>query len=245
MNRKTLHNLPRAALCAGLAILGGCAHSTRNAFPRHYDLGTPATIASAPTGHAAMREAGKVLKIAGIDVPAWLAGTAMYYRLDYRDNQHVATYAQSDWIAPPNVMLEPIIRDALAAGGGWRAVLGPRDPATADVELRLRVNDFSQVFSSPADSTGVIDATATAIDAQNGRVLAQRHFLVRVRAPGADAKGGARALAEAARQFATSLQDWLARLPRDQGLVPEQQHRSCCAYRSETSRSRNTGNSAP
>jgi cholesterol transport system auxiliary component len=150
---------------------------------------------------------GKILEVAQISVPEWLSGTAMYYRLDYRDDNQLAAYAQSDWIAPPAAMLEPILRRSLA-GGGWRAVIGPRNPATADASLQLRLDDFSQAFAQPGESEGVLDATATLIDSHNDRVIAQKHFHVEVAAATADAQGGAEALAEASRKFAAQVQGW-------------------------------------
>jgi cholesterol transport system auxiliary component len=203
-----------ALLAVSLLILGGCVHSTRAQFTRHFALGTPAPVGandSIPTNPN-----GKILEVAQISVPEWLSGTAMYYRLDYRDDNQLAAYAQSDWIAPPAAMLEPILRRSLA-GGGWRAVIGPRNPATADASLQLRLDDFSQAFAQPGESEGVLDATATLIDSHDDSVIAQKHFHVEVAAATADAQGGAKALAEASRRFAAQLQGWAQAAATGQG----------------------------
>lgn len=193
-------------LLACMLLLGGCMHSTKAQFTRHYGLGTPA---AAPTGeNHATGANGKILEVAQISVPEWLSGNAMYYRLDYQNDDRLAAYAQSDWIAPPASLLEPILQRALA-GGDWRAVVGPRNPANADVNLQLRLDDFSQAFAQPGDSNGVLDATATLIDNHSDSVIAQKHFHVEVTAATADAQGGAKALAEASRKFAARLQGWV------------------------------------
>ena len=193
-------------LAACLLLLAGCMHSTKAQFTGHYGLGTPASMPA--NGSGATSANGKILQVAQISVPDWLSGNAMFYRLDYRNDDRLAAYGQSDWIAPPASLLEPILRRALA-GGGWRAVVGPRNPATADASLQLRIDDFSQAFAQPGSSKGVLDATATLIDSRSDSVLAQKHFHVEVAAATPDAEGGARALADASRKFAAQLQTWV------------------------------------
>lgn len=194
-----------ASVCT--LLLAGCMHTTKTVFVHHYDLGA-AVSASTPHGNPGHRH-GEVLRVARIAVPEWLAGTGMHYRLDYRDDRQVAVYGHSDWAAPPATLLEPIIQNFLAADDGWRAVVGPDSPATADASLHIRLDDFSQVFSQPHDSAGVIDATATLIENHDDKVLTQRHFHVEVAAKTPDAQGGVAALAEASRQFIAHLQHWL------------------------------------
>ncbi|MGH8183388.1 MAG: ABC-type transport auxiliary lipoprotein family protein [Rhodanobacteraceae bacterium] len=210
-------NLMRPVLCAGLLLLAGCTHVSRPVFPRHYALVAPATPVPPPE-HAMTGRA--ILQIARIDVPPWLRGNAMYYRLDYRHEDRVAAYARSDWLAPPARMLEPLIRDALARGGAWRAVLGPGTPANADVTLHVRLDDFSQVFASPQQSEGVLDATATLLDTRDDDAIAQRHFHVAVAASGADAVGGVAALNRASREFIVQLQGWLRAVPLRSSRAP-------------------------
>jgi cholesterol transport system auxiliary component len=192
-------------LFAFLVVLGGCVHSTKAQFTGHYGLGTAASVPATDSGAA--DAGGRILQVSLISVPDWLSGNAMFYRLDYRNDDRLAAYGQSDWISPPASLLEPILRRALAAGG-WRAVVGPRNPATADASLQLRLDDFSQAFSEPGESRGVLDATATLIDNHHDDVVAQRHFHIEIPAATPDAQGGAKALAEASRKFAAQLRDW-------------------------------------
>lgn len=192
-----------ALLCACTLVLGGCMSTTKTRFTNHYTLGksTP-TITGTPHGQ-------QVLRVSRIAVPPWLEGTAMHYRLDYRHDNRVAAYGRADWIAPPATMLENLIRNTIAAGGDWRAVVGPGSTATADADLHLQLENFSQVFAQPDQSAGFIEATATLVDDRDASVMAQKHFRVKVPASTPDAQGGAKALGEAGRQFAIQLERWL------------------------------------
>lgn len=195
----------RLVLVLCLLALGGCgAASRQNVVPRHYTLG-PLTNAMTPTSP---HPGGAVLRVARVGMPAWLQGTGLYYRLAYRNGNVIAAYANSDWAAPPAAMLEQRLRTAFAEGD-WRAVVGPASNAQADFTLHVGVDDFSQVFTSPDESFGVLDATAT-LDAANDARVAQRHFHFRLSAPSADAAGGVKALDAASREFARKLRDWLA-----------------------------------
>lgn len=208
MTRFTLHGHTRfVAACACAMFLGGCVHATQPVQVHHYDLGTSTTATSGSENRTG--RTGKVLRVARISVPQWLVGTGMHYRLDYRNDRQLAVYAHSDWAAPPAALLETVIQDVLATHGDWRAVVGPGSPATADASLHIRLDDFSQAFSQPHDSAGVIDATATLIGDHGDKVLAQRHFHVEIATETPDAQGGVAALAEASRHLATLLQRWL------------------------------------
>lgn len=192
--------------CACVLLLTGCLNTTKAHFVQHYTLSASAPPPAA-SGQASRTGRG-ILQIAAIDVPDWLDGTAMYYRLDYRADGRLATYANSEWIAPPATLLEPLLQKAILVGGGWRAVIGPRNPASADVSLQIRLDDFSQDFSRPQASTGVLDATATLISTHDEHVMAQRHFRIEVPAPTPDAQGGTKALDDASAKFADALRRW-------------------------------------
>ncbi|MGH8190652.1 MAG: ABC-type transport auxiliary lipoprotein family protein [Rhodanobacteraceae bacterium] len=201
-----------ALLCGCVLLLGGCIHSTKPVFVRHYGLGGAEPAAA--TAGLASPSRRKILQVTSISVPPWLSGTGMVYRLDYRDDGRLSTYGRSNWVAPPATLLEPLIQNTLAAAGTWRAVVGPGSLATADASLHLQLDDFSQAFAQPDRSTGILDATATLIDNHDGNVIAQKHFRIEVAAATPDAQGGAKALGEASRKFATRLQQWLQAVDR-------------------------------
>lgn len=206
------------ALGACLSMLAGCAQlSSRQTFPKHYTL----TDSPAPLQQArgtAPRKA--TLQVARITVPPWLQGTGLYYRLDYRDDDRIAEYAQSDWVSPPARLLEPMILDAIVRQGAWPIVIGANSPARADFSLHVGLDDFSQAFASPGQSRGVLDATATLVDNRDGNAIAQEHFHVEAAAPSADAQGGVKALNRAALQFTAELERWLRTVPAARSESP-------------------------
>ncbi|HEX7369168.1 MAG TPA: ABC-type transport auxiliary lipoprotein family protein [Rhodanobacteraceae bacterium] len=187
-------------------LLAGCAHTpSRQVFPRHYTL-TVSPLNAPSTGihvHA-------TLQVGRISVPPWLDGSDLYYRLDYRHDDQIAAYGQSDWIAPPARLLEQAVVTVMGTSGAWRIVTGPASAARSDFSLDIRLNDFSQVFTSPVASKGVLDATATLLDNQTDQAVAQRHFHIQAPSPSPDAAGGARALNAASQQFVAQLRQWLA-----------------------------------
>lgn len=201
------------AACACVLLLAGCASASKQApFPKHYALAAPAPAAAQHAAQAPQHRA--TLRVARIVVPAWLEGDGLYYRLAYRGDDRVAAYANSDWVAPPAGMLESLIRNDLAGGGTWRIVVGPGSPAQTDFSLHIRLDDFSQVFTSPGKSHGVLDATATLVDTRTETAMTQKRFHIQADAPTANAAGGVKALGDASRQFATRLQQWLGTASR-------------------------------
>ncbi len=201
----------RFATCACLLLLAGCAHdSSRRIYPRHYTL----SAAAAPTArmHPRQTQGRATLQVARISAPVWLQGTDLLYRLAYRHEDRIASYGLADWVAPPAQLLQPMILGGLAGGAAWAVVVGPDSPARTDFGLSIRLDDFSQVFTGPQQSLGVLDATATFVDHRDDRVVAQKRFLLRIAAPSADAAGGAAALNRASRQFVARLRQWLGQV---------------------------------
>ena len=84
-------------------------------------------------------------------------------------------------------------------------------PVTGRV-LRIELEEFSHLFTSPAESTGLLRLRATLVDPTPAgeTLLGQRVFIVQKPALTADAAGGTRALAAAARQVAVEIDEWVA-----------------------------------
>ena len=217
-NRRHVRCMWYALLCAGALLLSGCVHSGATTTVHRYDLG--AAPSAVVDDRSAQHDTGKVLGMAQISAPRWLAGTAMYYRLAYRDDNRLAAYAYSKWTAPPAVLLAGIIRDTLATQGGWRAVVKAESAAAAAVTLHLRLTQFSQVFTQPQHSVGIVEMSATLAADHAERVVAQQRFRVQVAAPTADAEGGVQALGTASRELAARLQHWVQAQAADHSTGP-------------------------
>ena len=196
-----------------ISMLSGCAVSSSPApATTHYTLAAPQ---SAGAGHVKQTHAkrnGKTLRIAAVVVPPWLDSTHMDYRLSYRSDGAIAAYSDSRWAATPAVMLERLLQNKLLSDKHWQAVLGPHDAgAGADYILHVKLTDFEQRFSSPSQSTGMLRAVATVVNAHTSAVVAQRKFKFGVKAPSPDAQGGVKSLSRASVKFTRAVEHWLDR----------------------------------
>ena len=152
--------------------------------------------------------------------------TAVLYRLAYADARQLRPYLLARWSLPPAQLVAQDLRDQL---GQRRAVLRTEDGLAAqrsaspdglsgsqpDV-LRVRLEEFSHVFTSETESVGLIRlrATLTEPTAAGEKLHGQRLFVVQQPARSLDAAGGTQALAEASAQAAQQLEQWLEQLGR-------------------------------
>lgn len=149
--------------------------------------------------------------------------SAVLYRLAYSDARQLRPYQSARWSQPPTQLLQQALRARL---GERRAVLRADDAQGAvraggssgslpDI-LRVDLEEFSQVFSSPTESVGLLRLRATLVEptAAGEKLLGQRVFTVQKPAATADAAGGTHALAEAADQATQDIAQWLEQLDR-------------------------------
>jgi len=91
--------------------------------------------------------------------------------------------------------------------------------AAASCLLRFELQEFSQVFDAPTQSRGVLQGTASLIDARKQRI-AGRDFLIEQPAASQDARGGVDALVAAGSTLSSQLADWLGALEKSKAMVP-------------------------
>jgi cholesterol transport system auxiliary component len=193
------------SLLLGLVMsLAGCATQRPEGAVKVYDFG-PAPLQAAATTRQA-----NLATVVLFDPQASpvLEGNAVLYRLTYADAQQLKPYALTRWSMPPAQLIGQRLRQQL---GVQRAVVAPGE-AAAQLNLRLVLEEFSQVFDSPADSHGLLRlrATLTQRNAGSETLLAQRSFVVQQPAPTPDAVGAVRALTAASDQMAVQIEAWLA-----------------------------------
>lgn len=193
------------SLLLGLVMsLAGCATQRPEGAVKVYDFGPAPLQAAATTRQASL---ATVVLFDPQATPA-LEGNAVLYRLAYADAQQLKPYALTRWSMPPAQLIGQRLRQQL---GAQRAVVAPGE-AAAQLNLRLVLEEFSQVFDSPADSHGLLRlrATLTQRNAGSETLLAQRSFVVQQLASTPDAVGAVRALTAASDQMATQIEAWLA-----------------------------------
>ena len=195
-------------LALAAALLAACSTPLpdKPARPASYDLGLPA--AAAASGAASQPP----LALPAVTAPAALDGPAMLYRLAYKNEaDQPRPYARARWSMSPPELLTQRLRETLAAS---RPVVAAGEGLAA-LELRVHLDDFSQIFEAENRSHARIQIRATLIAPRaSQRLLGQRTFTVQRPAPTPDAAGGAKAMREAADAAIADLAAWLDRLPR-------------------------------
>ena len=184
-------------------LLGGCAVSPENGRSMAvYDFGLPAARAGGE---------GEWPRIAlEVVAPPWFDALNVDYRLAYDDPLKQREYAGSRWAGAPGVLLAQRLRQRL----GMASSSGN---AAANCLLRFELQEFSQVFDAPTQSRGVLQGTASLIDARKQRI-AGKDFLIEKPAASQDARGGVDALVAAGSELASQLGAWLGALEKSKGM---------------------------
>jgi cholesterol transport system auxiliary component len=188
----------RLAAAGAVLALSACAVTQAPASKAVYDFG-PASVAAAVSAPAFPGP----LALAEVGASPALDNTAVQYRLAYANPQELRPYALARWTMPPAQLIQQRVRSTLSARG---AVLAPGVGSPAHT-LKLELEEFSQVFSAPGASQGVMLLRATLLTGNT--LLAQRNFSAQAPAPTADASGGVSALSVAADAVAKQLTDWV------------------------------------
>ncbi|WP_077032627.1 ABC-type transport auxiliary lipoprotein family protein [Pelomonas sp. KK5] len=172
------------AICLGL-VLAAC--STPSPQPAVYDLGPPAPrSATAPAAN---------IQLIDVDAPPWLEGPGLAYRLDYRDAYRREFYRDSRWAAPPAQLLAERLRQRSAGSGG----------TGAPVQLRLELEECTQVFSGPGESRLLLRLRVWRVGDPAPRVFESSEA-----AASADAPGAVRAAGRAADALIDQVLAWAA-----------------------------------
>ena len=192
-------------LLLAASLLGGCAISPGNGRSLAvYDFGLP----SARNGGE-----GEWPRIAlEVVAPPWFDALNVDYRLAYDDPLKQREYSGSRWAGAPGVLLAQRLRQRL----GMATSSGN---AAASCLLRFELQEFSQVFDAPTQSRGVLQGTASLIDARKQRI-AGRDFLIEQPAASQDARGGVDALVAAGSTLSSQLADWLGALDKSKAMAP-------------------------
>ena len=196
--------LSSVAVALTLGACGSLPLPDKPVRPDVYDFGPISSQrANTPTGVP--------IALAQFEASRALDSTRMVYRLAYNDAQVPHPYAHARWSMPPAQLLYQRVRSVLAethpivfVGEGY-----------ARIELRVELDEFSQVFDSTSQSHGLVRAHVTALAPTNrgDRLMGQRSFAVQVPAPTADAPGGVKALTQASEQISRDIAQWVNALP--------------------------------
>lgn len=202
-----------------VAALGGCAFLDKPIRLAMYDFGPGQQSAASPSAVNPGATLPKLPAVAIDDIatPAGvLENTAVLYRLGYVDAQQLRGYSQARWSSPPAQLIRQRLREQLSQR---RPVFNAREgvalnrsqSAVLPLLLRMELEEFSQVFSSPDASVGLIRLRATLIELTPGgeKLISQRTVSMEQPAASADAAGGVRALTAATDAAIAAIDQWL------------------------------------
>ena len=203
---------------AAVLLLGGCSALQPGPRPLVYDFG-PGAVAMAPSNRMADLPP---LVLSAVQAASALETTAVLYRLNYSDAQQLRPYALSRWSMPPAELLRQRLREQL---GQRRAVLNPLDGVAVPggaFSLRVELDEFSQLFTSANESTGLLRLRATLgrTGAGTETLVAQRSFVVQSPSTAADAVGGVKALTAAVDTVAQELDQWVQQTAAAAAVLP-------------------------
>lgn len=212
------HPAPVAALVLAVLLSACSALPDKPVRPTLYDFGpgavsAPATPAGPPLSAIALED---ITTTGGA-----LDNTALLYRLAYQDAQQLRPYATARWSNPPAQLVRQRLREHLSlrrpvfnAREGVainRGQAGADATAVLPLRLRLELEEFSHLFTTPDTSAGVIRLRATLVEvtAAGEKFVAQRSVVVQRPALGSDPSSGVHALTEATDAAVEVLDQWL------------------------------------
>lgn len=200
-----------------LLTLGACALPDKPERPTVFDFG-PGALQPVPSTRLAPLPP---MALADPQATGPLESTQIWYRLAYANVRELRPYTQSRWAVPPTQLVRQRLREAL---GQRRTVVSGNDPAAIGrlgegrptdpwpLLLRVELEEFSQVFDTPASSQASLrlHATLTQPGPMGERLLAQRTVQLQRPAPTADATGAVAGLADATDAAVADIVQWLA-----------------------------------
>ncbi|WP_374690801.1 ABC-type transport auxiliary lipoprotein family protein [Accumulibacter sp.] len=178
-------------LAASLLVACGGLRSTQPT--DSYDFGPPpARLADGS------RWSGIALEIR---MPYWFDALTIEYRLLYDSPLKLRSYAASRWAAAPGQLLAQRLRQQLGLSGA-------RDRNAETCLLRIELQELSQLFATPQQSSALLQGQATLLDTRR-RTIAGKALAIEQPAASADARGGVSAMAAASAELGKELLAWL------------------------------------
>ena len=219
-NGRTVWTRGAFSLFFAVLTLSGCALPDKPTRATLYDFG-PGPLGTAPaTGQAPLVPLAPLAIDEITTAGGALDHQAVVYRLDYVDAQQLRPYAQARWSMPPAQLVRQRLLSRLGErravfNAGSSVALSRSQGKGLPLRLRIELEEFSQLFSAPDASVGLIRLRATLVDITPAgeKLIGQRSVVVQRPAGSADAPGGVRALTAATDAAIDELEQWLQQAP--------------------------------
>ncbi|SER41614.1 cholesterol transport system auxiliary component [Nitrosomonas sp. Nm51] len=195
--------MKKFTLIVGILFISGCTiipETNKNIATYNFAAGTDPSVRQ--TG-----KDGRKILVATVSAPLWLDTRSIHYRLNYYNRSQSYTYANSRWSSPPAFLLTQQIKNKIA-GTTRHLVVEDSGVAIADNELHIELEEFSQIFDTLNDSH-VIIRFRTSLVSNTHRLIAQKTFSARQKAPTADAAGAVEAFSIASNELVDALVEWM------------------------------------
>lgn len=150
--------------------------------------------------------------VLAVDLPRARSGFATPQMAYVREPHKLDYYAKSRWVDTPARMLAPLLAQALAQGGGFRAVLLAPSSVATDLRLDTELIRLQQNFET-RPSRVQLTLRAQLIDVKANKALAAREFDTAETAPSDDAYGGAIAANRALQRLLGELKEFCVAAP--------------------------------
>jgi cholesterol transport system auxiliary component len=198
--------MKKSVFIFGLLLLTGCTVIPRpdpSTATYNFTVLTP----SAEQSEQQHIKNGKKILIPQATAPLWLDNPAIHYRLAYHNAAQSYTYANSRWSSPPAFLLTQQIKQKIAAGT-HHLVIKDSSVATADYELHIEIEEFSQIFDTLTNSYVAIRFRASLVN-NTHRLVGQKIFNTTHATATADAAGAVSSFTVASNQLINELIEWL------------------------------------
>jgi len=184
------------------ALLGGCSF-VREVPPAqsfHLDGGT----ATAP---AAASCSGRVIRVALLQAPPWLQGTAIYYS---GPDHKMYRYTRARWEQPPVDQLQQMVEKSVIESALFEGVIPYKSLAKNDWLLEIRIEKMRQKIDERGHGETELMLYGVLIDQYSRHILAQKTFRYTHESSGADVRSAVDAWSRDTGTFREELVSWLA-----------------------------------
>lgn len=190
------------ACCLLLAACYGGGRRGGDVALEIYDFGPPVSRFAEPRTSTALA--------VEVRAPLWFDSLGIQYRLAYAEPARLREYTRARWAGPIAQMVQQRLMQRLA--------LVPAGQSRSRCVLRVDIDEFSQVFASPAASDALLQARVQLLDRSRAPLAG---FEARIEKPAvtADSHGGVAALTGAVDQLAADLLRWENELRSDGRLA--------------------------
>lgn len=130
-----------------------------------------------------------------VAAPAFQNKDMIYLEKDYQ----LKSFAHNEWVAPPGLILTPLVVESLRASQAFKEVLPPLTTGKADYRVDLQLLSLQQSFTPQASTLDLV-LTAQIIDLSNRKPIGTQRFEIHEPCKSRDPYGGVLAANQAVEQ---------------------------------------------